>query len=271
MSTQNLVIILISACLVSCQKKSDGAVRELPGQDPCMVFSCEQGAIIRGDTSYKSLSLVFTGDEYADGGEHIRSVLHAEQVKGAFFFTGNFYRNPECEDLIRNLRDDGHYMGAHSDRHLLYCDWEKRDSLLVTREKFLLDLEMNYQEMEQFGIAREQALYFLPPYEWYNDSISAWTRAGGLQLINFTPGTRSNADYTTPGMPSYISSEDIYRSIVDYESKDPSGLNGFILLIHTGTSPERSDKFYLYLDELIIWLKDRGYELLSVDELLCIQ
>jgi len=271
MHTRYLTFLIISACLLACNREGDGKSRGETNQDTCKIFTCEQGAIVRGDTSHKNLSLVFTGDEFADGGEHIRSVLNSHQVKGAFFFTGNFYRNLEFRDLIMKLRYDGHHLGAHSDRHLLYCDWEKRDSLLVSREEFFHDLEMNYKEMEAFGINREQTAYFLPPYEWYNDSISAWTRAAGLQLINFTPGTRSNADYTTPGMPGYVSSTEIFKSIVDYESASSTGMNGFILLIHTGVSPVRTDKFYLHLDELITWLHDKGYEILPLIKLLDIQ
>ncbi len=268
MQTSYLTWLLIPLFLAGCRGKATTVAEEVPYRDPCLVHSCEQGAVVRGDTLRKCLSLVFTGDEYAEGGGHIRSVLNSEQVKGAFFFTGNFYRNPEFRDLIRNLRDDGHYLGAHSDQHLLYCDWGNRDSLLVSREQFLQDLDMNYKEMENLGISREKSRYFLPPYEWYNDSISAWTSTAGFHLINFTPGTRSNADYTTPGMPGYNSSENIYRSITDYETKDPSGMNGFILLIHTGTAPARTDKFYYKLEQLIEWLRNKGYEIVSLNELL---
>jgi len=257
-SLPRIAVITATLLLLCCRSNTD----------PCARFTCLQGGIIRGDTSIRQLSLVFTGDEYADGGQHIRSVLNEQQVKGAFFFTGNFYRNPEFRQLITGLHEDGHYLGAHSDRHLLYCDWNNRDSLLVSRSEFLEDLERNCREMEKFGISRDNARYFLPPYEWYNDSISRWTAGSGLQLINFTPGTRSNADYTTPEMPGYISSEDIFRSIVEYESDHSSGLNGFILLIHVGTSPERTDKFYLHLGELINVLTERKYRIVSMDELL---
>ena len=68
-------------------------------------------------------------------------------------------------------------LGAHSDKHLLYCSWEDRDSLLVTKKEFIDDLEGNYAEMAAFGIRREDAGYFLPPYEWYSTQISAWTPA----------------------------------------------------------------------------------------------
>ena len=70
-------------------------------------------------------------------------------------------------------RQEGHYLGAHSDKHLLYCTWEKRDSLLVTRETFERDVMNNYAEMERFGIMKDEALYFMPPYEWYNQQIAA--------------------------------------------------------------------------------------------------
>ena len=51
-------------------------------------------------------------------------------------------------------------MGSHSDRHLLYCDWTKRDSLLVSRKEFTVDLDKSYAEMEKFGIKRTDAGYY---------------------------------------------------------------------------------------------------------------
>lgn len=228
-----------------------------------------QIAITRGDSSQKRISLVFTGDEFADGGEFINSVLQKEAIKGSFFFTGNFYRNIDFKTLIRQLVLNGHYLGSHSDKHLLYCDWTKRDSLLVTKRQFMVDLARSYRELNRWGIARAQAVYFLPPYEWYNDSIVAWTHQMGLQLINFTPGTRSTADYTYPEMGSrYVDSKTIFESIVDYEKTSPAGLNGFILLVHVGTDPRRKDKFYHHLPELIKQLKDKQYQFVRINELL---
>ncbi len=46
----------------------------------------------------------------------------------------------------------------------------------------------------------------------------------GLQLINYTPGTLSHADYTTSKDKNYRSSETIYNSIIDYEKSKPAGL-----------------------------------------------
>jgi peptidoglycan/xylan/chitin deacetylase (PgdA/CDA1 family) len=122
--------------------------------------------------------------------------------------------------------------------------------------------------MKAFGIEKKQASFFLPPYEWYNDSIAAWTTKQGLQLINYSPGTISAADYTWPALKNYRSSETILQSIKNFEAVSSSGLNGFILLLHLGTEPARTDKFYPYLPALLQWLKEKGYKPVRVDELL---
>lgn len=115
----------------------------------------------------------------------------------------------------------------------------------------------------------DSARLFLPPFEWYNDTIAKWTSQMGLQLVNFTPGTRSTADYTYPEMGGrYVDSESVYKSIVDYELHAEGGLNGFMLLVHIGTDPRRSDKFYTYLPKLINELKERGYEFVKINTLL---
>jgi peptidoglycan/xylan/chitin deacetylase (PgdA/CDA1 family) len=214
------------------------------------------------------MSIVFTGNEFADGANAILSVLEKEKIQGSFFLTGRFYRNKNFAGIIRTLKKRGHYLGAHSNAHLLYNDWTKRDSLLVTRKQFEEDLQLNYAIMKFYGINKNDARFFLPPYEWYNDSIASWTKDMGLQLINPSPGTLSAADYTWPGLKNYRSSNDILQSIKDYEGNTAKGLNGFILLVHIGTDPRRTDKFYSQLPSLISWLKNKGYQLIRVDELL---
>jgi peptidoglycan/xylan/chitin deacetylase (PgdA/CDA1 family) len=250
-----VILIGLSASVVSAQDRTTS-------------FEWVDCAIIRGPTGESDLALVFTGDEYGDGLEHVRKVLKEQGVPASFFFTGRFYRNPDFTDSIDSLVADGHYLGAHSDQHLLYNSWDDRDSLLVSREEFNRDVLDNYAEMESFGIARRQAPYFMPPYEWYNRQIAEWTEQLGLQLINYTPGTRSHADYTTPEMAHYESSDEIYASILDHAKDDAAGLNGFILLAHVGTAPERTDKFYIRLDDLVVTLKGAGYTFVRIDRLL---
>lgn len=218
-----------------------------------------EGALVRNNQVEKKVYLVFSAHEYADGAQVVAQTLKRYQTKASFFLTGAFYGNPQNKSLINELIADGHYLGAHSDGHLLYADWTKRDSSLVSRKQFSDDLKANYKKMEAFGLTPEKASVFLPPYEWYNAESIDWSRQMGLKVINFTPGIRSNADYTTPDMTNYRSSETIINDIKSFEKKDPNGLNGCIVLIHLGTAPERTDKFYNRLGELLTWLKKNGY------------
>lgn len=222
------------------------------------------GGIVRGNASRKQLSLVFTGHAFADGINVIDDALRRNEVKGAFFLTGDFYRRYPSE--TRKLQKGGHYLGPHSDKHLLYADWQKRDSTLVSSVDFEKDLSDNFAAMKKNGLTIEQPSIFLPPYEWYNQEISDWAQSMGVTVINFTPGTTSNADYTTPGMENYCSSETIYHNILRYEEKH--GLNGFILLFHIGTDPKRTDKMYNRLDELIKELISRGYQFKRINDLI---
>jgi endoglucanase len=225
-----------------------------------------KGAIIRGDSSEKKIALVFTGHDHAEGMKRITQALAKEKIKANFFVTGKFIQ--EHQSALKTIRTQGHYIGAHSYDHLLYADWEKRDSLYVTREEFESDLLANYEKLATLGIKKEAAPVFLPPYEWYNDSIAAWTTAMGLTLINNTPGTLSAADYTTPSMLNYRDSDTIYQSIMAKALDKPYGLNGYFLLLHTGADRERMDAFYLTLPLLLEELQSLGYRFVRVDEML---
>lgn len=213
------------------------------------------GGIIRTDPSVRHIDFVFTAADKADGADRIISTLRKYNIKGGFFFTGEFFEM--YPDVVRRLVAEGHYVGSHSYGHLLYAPWGKRDSLLVTRQEFEEDMFKSYKVLREFGIT--DAPYFIPPYENYNATISSWARQLGLQVINYTPGTLTNGDYTTPGMSRYFSSKEILGKIREYERTDPDGLNGHIMLIHFGTDPSRTDKFYDKLPGLIRELRRKGY------------
>ena len=224
-------------------------------------YTC--GGITRTDNTKKQICLVFSGHEFTDGYKTIRKTLKKLNIKAAFFFTGDFYRSSRNKKIIKGLREDNHYLGGHSDKHILYCSWQKRDSTLISKAEFLADVRANYKEMEKSGIPKSQAPFFLPSFEWYNDSISRWSKEIGLQVINFTPGTLSNADYSIPEMrEQYYSSNEIYARIMQVESKQ--GLNGNIMLFHLGTDKRREDKFYPRLYSLLVELSKAGYDFVDL-------
>ena len=223
------------------------------------------GGVIRGDSTQKQVCLVFTAAEWADGAETIIRTLKENRIKGGFFFTGEFYE--KYGDIVKRLLSEGHYVGSHSYGHLLYSSWEKPDSMLVSQAEFEADIQKSYQLMADFGIEQKDAPYFIPPYEHYNERVSAWARQLDLSIINFTPGTGTNADYTIPSMgKSYRSSKELYNRLMNFEKN--KGLNGHFLMIHFGTHPERTDKFYKLLPQIIRTLKHRGYRFVSVPDMM---
>jgi len=224
------------------------------------------GALIRGNAA-KKIALVFTGDTFAEGSPAILKALKRHQANASFFFTGNFYRNKAFAPIIKQLQQQGYYLGPHSNKHLLYNDWNNRDSLLVIKEQFTNDLKANLAEMRKHGIATNTTRFFIAPYEWYNDSIAQWTAELGMQLVNFSPGTLSNADYTYPKLPNYRSSEEIYTSILNKKASDPAGLNGFILLMHIGVDKQRTDKMHDRIGDLLNKLQAKGYAFVGLDEI----
>ncbi|MCE5345848.1 MAG: glycoside hydrolase family 9 protein [Bacteroidales bacterium] len=252
-----------TACLVyylSALQSPAGNIYDNPN------ITIVRGGIVRMDTTKKDVYLCFTAHNFVDGFDFIAETLKKHNAKGSFFFTGDFCRTPGFDKIISRLKTDGHYIGPHSDKHLLYCPWENRDSVLVTKEEFVTDIENNYKALENLGISRNEATVFLPAYEWFNDSVSTWTRHLGLKLVNNSSGTITNQDWTVPDGKPYYSSDYLMNDFLKYEKE--KGLKGYILLIHPGTDPKRTDKFYLRLDSILNYLESRNYSFHSFSEII---
>ncbi|MGC3960243.1 MAG: polysaccharide deacetylase family protein [Verrucomicrobiota bacterium] len=227
-----------------------------------------QGGITRGDKNRKAIALAFTGHGYAEGGETILNELQKHHAKASFFCTGKFVANPDFAPLLQRLAADGHYFSVHSDQHLLYCSWDKERQLQVSRDEFRADLQANFARYDALKLKARPGRLFIPPFEHYNQQIVDWANELSCVVINYTPGTRSNADYTGEADKNFVPSQTIFDSIMKREQSDSHGLNGFILLLHIGSGPGRADKFHHRFGELLDHLTVKGYEFVRVDELL---
>ena len=230
------------------------------------------GAIIRikpglsdantGKVGKKSVYLIFSADSMFNGGASVLKTLDKNKVKGSFFLTGNFLRMASQKTVIDKIISDGHYVGAHSDKHLLYAPWEERSKSLVSADSLIADLKQNYAELAKFGVKASDAIWYLPPYEYYNKESVNLISSLGLRTINYTPGTATPADYTTPDMRNYRSSAELIDRLFDYEKNN--GLDGAIILIHPGVEESRPDPLFEELDSIIERLKKLGYEFVKL-------
>lgn len=258
------LLALLAAAAPGCRDAEHRRerARQFPGPET------REGGIVRGPRDRKLVALVFTGHEFAEGGDAILEQLARHRAKASFFLTGDFLANTNFVPLVQRIVRDGHYLGPHSDQHLLYCSWDRPPQLLVSKDEFQRDLQRNVDKIVRYGIARPQVRYFLPAFEHYNREIADWTRECGLTLVNFTPGTRSTADYTGEAEPNFVSSQAIFDSILAAEQRAPGGLNGYLLLLHIGAGPGRADKFHPRFGNLLDALASRGYQFVRVADLL---
>ena len=236
-----------------------------PQPDPRFVY--DHGGIVRADRAKKQVALVFTGGDYGEGTARILDTLRDEHVPASLFVTGGFLRQPTQAEFLRRAVREGHYVGPHSDQHLLYAPWERREKSIVSQDHFKQDLKKNLDDLRRLGaLSKGQRVFFIPPYEWFNQDQVRWSNDLGVTLFNFSPGSGSNRDYLPESDKRFASSQDILRDILAYERKSPEGMNGFILLLHLGA--DRKDKMWTLLPQLVRELKSRGYGFVRIDELL---
>ena len=116
-------------------------------------------------------------------------------------------------------------------------------------------MQKNIDDLRAIGALsdRAQPVHFIPPYEWFNHDQVNWAAKMNVLLFNFTPGSGSNRDWAPESEKSFVPSQQIIDDVLRYETKDPHGMNGFILLMHLGS--QRKDKTFLLLEPMIVELK----------------
>ena len=230
-------------------------------------WTFDHGAPIRGDKSRRELALIFTGGDDGQATETILDVLANHGVKASFFVTGGYLANPLHREYVKRMVRDNHYVGPHSHAHPLYASWEDRSKTLISRETFVADLQQNIDELRALHcFDDDRPIYFVPPYEWFNEDQVEWAKAIDVQLINMTGQAGSNRDWIPETHAKFVSSEEIIDDVLKFEQNQPDGLNGFLLLFHLGS--QRSDLMDTELERLLDVLTDRDYEFVRAIDLI---
>ncbi len=233
----------------------------------------ENGVVTRVNTLEKKVYLVFTAHfstadkgrfENFDGVVPVLNTLKAKGVKGSFFPTGECFRQSRYRNAIKRIIREGHYLSAHSDKHLQLCSGKRS---LVTADSLIRDIRNMEAELEAFGLEKAQYSWMIPPYESCDASSAYILKGLGYKLVNPTPGLVTSHDWMGPDSPSYKSAATLVQNIRDFD--ESHGLDGAVILIHAMNYPDRSadDRVYNHLDEIIDYLSGRGYEFGTFKEL----
>ncbi|MFJ5963338.1 polysaccharide deacetylase family protein [Bacillus sp. NPDC093026] len=172
------------------------------------------------------------------GDEHLINMLDTlrkHQVKATFFLEGKWVK--KSTELAKKIVADGHEIGNHSYNH--------PDMRTLTRERALEQIiKTNRQIEESLGIKPK---WFAPPSGSFKQETIKLAAQEGMETIMWTVDT---IDWQKP------SPEVLQKRVLGKIH------NGAMILMHPTDSTAKS------LDALITQMKERGYKLGTVSELL---
>jgi polysaccharide deacetylase family sporulation protein PdaB len=222
---------------INARKEAYKSVPELIAQhNEELSRSIARTQLIRGDTSKKQIALTFDDGPHSKYTPKILEILRRYNIKATFFLVGELAeRNPA---LVKAEIGGGHNVGNHTYHHV---NLTRIPSGYVATEIKACGLVL-------CNITGKAPHLFRPPGGDYDDNVAQVAEALGYKLILWTddPG-----DYASPG------DDIITQRIVD--KAEPGG----IILIHDGVK-ETID----ILPKVIQTLKDKGYEFVTIDEMM---
>ncbi len=120
--------------------------------------------------------------------------LQRHQGRASFFLTGDFLTNENFDPLLRRMFNENHLLGPHSDKHLLYCSWEKERETLVTQEQFRADVQNNQKKIRHAADRLDERpdLKSLPPLHPHQLEVFR-QRYGSRAATNHSPALPQSA------------------------------------------------------------------------------
>lgn len=189
-------------------------------------------------TDEKKVALSF---DAAWGNEDTRTLmdlLDKHDVKVTFFMTGQWV--DKFPEDVKYIASKGHDLGNHSQSHPNMSQLSKKEikqelGEVHNKVKELTGIEMNL---------------FRPPYGDYNNDVISTAKSEGYYTIQWDIDSLDWKDYGV---------ESIINTVVNNEHLG----NGSIILMHNGAKYTPAA-----LESIIIGLKDKGYELVPISELI---
>lgn len=168
----------------------------------------------------------------------ILKILKKHKVKVTFFMTGGWVSS--YPDDVKAIAKAGHDLGNHSENHKQMSQLsasECEEELMSVHEKVK---ELTGQDM----------VLFRPPYGDYNDNLIQTANGLGYHVIQWDVDSLDWKDYGT---------DSILNTVLNHKHLG----NGSIILCHNGAKYTADA-----LDALITGLKEKGFELVKISELI---
>lgn len=190
------------------------------------------------ETEEKKVALSFDAAWGNSDTAKILEILKKHDVKVTFFMTGGWVSS--YPDDVKAIHEAGHDLGNHSENH-------KNMSQLSEEEKTQELMSVHSKVKELTGVEME---LFRPPYGDYDDDVILNAEKNGYYTIQWSVDSLDWKDY---------GKESIIDTVVNHKEMR----NGAIILCHNGAKYTAEA-----LDELLTKLKEKGYEIVPISELI---
>ncbi len=190
------------------------------------------------ETSEPKVALSFDAAWGNEDTEEILAILKKHDVRVTFFMTGGWVKNyPED---VKTILAAGHDLGNHSENH-------KNMSQLSSSEckEEIMSVHKRVKELTGY-----EMFLFRPPYGDYDNDVITTTEDCGYYPIQWDVDSLDWKDY---GVDSIV------KTVCGHKHLG----NGSIILCHNGATYTADA-----LDAMIIGLKEQGYEIVPVSELI---
>lgn len=189
-------------------------------------------------TDEKKIALSFDAAWGNEDTQTILDILAKHNVKVTFFMTGGWVE--QYPEDVKRIHEAGHDLGNHSENH-------KHMSQLSASERKEELMQVHNKVKELTGVEME---LFRPPYGDYNNDVILDAAASQYYTIQWSVDSLDWKDY---GADSIISTVCGHKDLG----------NGAIILCHNGAKYTAQA-----LDTMLTKLKESGYELVPISELI---
>ena len=210
--------------------RASGSANHLAGKRQLPIY-CVQ-------TEKPQVALSFDAAWGNEDTAQIMDILAKHQVKVTFFMTGSWVE--KYPEDVKYIASQGHDLGNHSQNH--------KNMSQLSAEDSRRELAQVHDQVK--ALTGQEMTLFRPPYGDYDDQVVTVSRDMGYYPVQWDVDSLDWKDY---------GADSIVRTILDHKHLG----NGSIILMHNGAKYTPAA-----LDAVITGLKDAGYELVPISQLI---